>query len=140
MSSTDEGKTWSAPINATPGEADLDHFTPAIAAVRGTVHLTYQTHAPTHVNADPLVNAVYRAIRRGKTVGVPLLLGPPTDVSVSAVTTVGGRVPLKFLGDYAGIAASALSAHPIWCRAGKFSEEKTNPTNTHQRSYSAQIA
>jgi hypothetical protein len=136
-SSTDEGKTWSLVVNATPAEPGLDHFTPAIAAVGGKVHLTYRTRRPGNVNALPLVDAVYRRLQGGVTTSGPAVLAT-SDANVAAFTSVAGVV-LKFFSDYAGVAASSTSANPIWDQAQAFAGAQANPTNTHQRSFSARI-
>jgi len=140
-SSTNEGQSWSLPVNATPGELGLDHFTPALAATGGKVQLTYRTRLPGSVNTPPasLVDAVYRAVRGsdGVTTSGPFVLAT-SDAGAAAFTTVAG-VPLKFFGDYAGIAASSISAHPVWDQSQTFSDQQANPTNTHQRSFSARI-
>jgi hypothetical protein len=138
-SSTDEGTTWSAPLNATPGEVGLDHFSPDIAAVGSKISLTYRTHTPTDVNADPKVDAVYRAIQSGLTVSGPTNLYGASDANLAAFTTVAGA-QLRFFGDYAGIAADAKGAHPIWAQSQNFPAQQANPTNTHQRAFSAAIA
>jgi Neuraminidase (sialidase) len=139
--STDEGQHWSPPVDATPLEPTLDHFTAAIAVVGGKVHLTYRTHlAGTNVSAPPpasLVDAVYRALQGGVTTSGPFVL-KTSDAAVAAFATVAG-VPLKFFGDYAGIAASSIAAHPIWDQSETFADAQPNPTNTHQRSFSARI-
>jgi hypothetical protein len=140
-SSANEGQTWTTPVDVTPGEL-VDHFTPAIAVVGGpapTVHLTYRTHAPTNVNVDPFVDAVYRRVTAGgATTFGPQVLAT-SDASVAAFTTVASTVPFKFFGDYAGIAASSISAHPIWDQSQTFPDQHSNATNTHQRSFSARI-
>jgi hypothetical protein len=136
--STDEGQSWSPPLNATPGEANVDHFTPGIAAIGGTVHMTYRTRAPGNVTADPRVDAVYRALKGGVTTRGPLQLYSPSDAAVAAFSTVA-NVKLKFFGDYAAIAASPKSANPIWDQAQNFPQQQDNPTGTHQRSFSARI-
>lgn len=137
--STDEGQSWSPAVNATPGELGLDHFTPAVAVAGGQVHLTYRTHTPTNVNADPAVHAVYRALTTaGAPSGAPLELYAPSDASVAAFSTLAGQ-RLRFFGDYAGIAASPTAAHPIWDQAQNFAGQAANPTNTHQRSFSALV-
>ena len=137
--STDEGRTWSPSVNTTPGEVDLDHFNPDIAAVGGVVHLTYRTRAPGNLNTSPRVDAVYRRLDgNGLTTAGPLQLYAPSDASVAAFTTVAG-VPLKFFGDYAGIAATSTAAFPIWDQAQNFPGQQPNPTNTHERSFSARV-
>jgi BNR repeat protein len=137
-SSPDGGQTWTPVVNATPGELDLDHFTPAIAAAGGTVHMTYRAHAPVSVEADPSVDAVYRALEGGLTTVGPVFLAKPSDTTVSAFTTVAAAT-LHFLGDYAGIAVSRRTAHPIWCQAQNFKHQDPNDTNTHQRAASAGV-
>ena len=131
-SSTNEGQSWSSPVNATPLEGTIDHFTPAIAATGGKVQLTYRTRLPGNVNVSPFVDAVYRT-----TTSAPVVLAT-SDAGVAALTTVAGA-PLKFFGDYAGIAASSISAHPVLDQAQTFPDQQANPTNTHQRTFSARI-
>jgi photosystem II stability/assembly factor-like uncharacterized protein len=138
--SADEGKTWSDPINATPNETDLDHFTPAIAVRGRTVYVTYRTHQPGPVDASPMVGAVYRAVRGGKTIAGPIDLFKPSDATAAAFTTgpMAGKT-LRFFGDYAAIAVGGLWIHPIWGQSGTFPRQKANPTDTHERAYSARI-
>jgi hypothetical protein len=140
-SSKDEGRTWSTPVNVTPGESDLDHFTPDIAAQDGVIHLTYRTREPGNLNSSPQVNTMYRSLRHGgKKPGRPIQLGRTSDSDVAAFTEVAGSAPLKFFGDYAGIAAgSSGPSHPIWGHAHTFKNQRDNPTDTHQRSYSSRV-
>ena len=105
----------------------------------GRVHLTYRTHTPTNVNADPTVHAVYRALTTaGAPSGTPLELYAPSDASVAAFSTLAGQ-RFRFFGDYAGIAASSTAANPIWDHSQNFAGQSANPTNTHQRSFSARV-
>jgi len=138
--SSDEGLTWSDAINATPDESDLDHFTPDIAAAGKIVHLTYRARQPGNLDASPMVDAVYRRIAdRGRKPRKPLELGKPSNADVAAFVTVEGA-PFKFFGDYAGIvAAPGGLAHPIWDHAQTFKNQRDNPTDTHQRSFSARV-
>jgi hypothetical protein len=135
-SSTNEGSTWSALLNATPAEPELDHFSPDIAVAGNTISLTYRTHTPSNVNADPVVDAVYRAIQNGVTVSGPTNLYGASDASLASFTTVAGA-QLRFFGDYAGIAFDGKYAHPIWAQSQNFPGQQSNPTNTHQRAFSA---
>jgi BNR repeat protein len=137
--STNEGQSWSPAVNVTPGELALDHFTPAIAAVGGKLHLTYYTRAAGNLNLSPLVGSVYRRLdSSGGTTFGPVQLAAPSNATVAAFTTVAG-IPLKFFGDYIGIAASTLAAHPLWAQAQNFPNQHPNPTNTHERAFSARV-
>jgi hypothetical protein len=133
--STDEGLTWTTPVDVTldPG---VDHFTPDIAVAGGIVHLTYRAHTPTNVNADTNVAAVYRQVVNFVS-GTPITL-KVSDARYAARTTAN---QLKFFGDYAGIAAAACVAHPIWGQSESFGD--TSPTvptpPTHERAFSARI-
>jgi len=135
--SSDGGNSWSPPVDATPDPL-LDHFTPAIDVVGPTIHLTYRTHVG-DVNVNPLVDAVYRRVTSGGTTTFGPTLLKTSDASVAAFTKVASTAQFQFFGDYAGIAASSISAHPIWGQAELFPDAQTNPTNTHQRSFSARI-
>ena len=100
--------------------------------------MTYRTRTPGNVNAAPMVDAVYRALKGGVTTSGPFQLYTPSDATVAAYSTVA-NVKLKFFGDYAAIAASPKSANPIWDQAQNFPQQQENPTGTHQRSFSARI-
>jgi hypothetical protein len=140
--SADGGNTWSTSVDLTPGEATLDHFTPAIAAMGGKVYLTYRTRMPGNVFAgSPFnsVDAVYRVVdgaTGATTAGPGSLYSTPTNTDFAAYTTQGA---FKFLGDYAAIAVSPQSAHAIWCQAQNFAGAATNPDNTHIRAFSARV-
>lgn len=138
-SSPDEGKTWASSANATPSESSLDHFTPAIAATPSGVALTYRTHAPSNVSSDPTVHAMSRTLNgSAQTTSGPFELSSPSDASVAAFTTLDGQT-LRFFGDYAGIAPSSVGSNPIWDQSQNFAGQQQNPTNTHQRTFSAQV-
>jgi hypothetical protein len=137
--SSDEGQTWTPVLNVTPGEVALDHFTPSIAVNGGKVSLVYYTRTPGNLLLSPAVQAVYRRLDTlGATTQGPLNLATPSDSTVAAFTTVA-NVPLKFYGDYIGIAATSLAAHPIWAQAQNFANQQPNPTNTHERAFSARV-
>jgi hypothetical protein len=138
--SRDEGRTWSGIMNATPNEEGRDHFTPGIALAGGKIHLTYRTHAPTSLEADPMVKAVYRAIRRGKTIAGPIPLNKSSDANHAAFVTISASpTKFRFFGDYAAIDATARVAHPIWAQARAFKHARPNPDDTHQRAFSARV-
>jgi hypothetical protein len=114
-SSSNGGATWSAlaKVNPDAQSKGIDHFTPAVAAYGGFVHVTYRTRAG---GSSPslYVGMRYRgSADEGATWGAELTLGAPSDLTYAA--QAGG----KFLGDYMGLAASANAVHALWCRSAK---------------------
>jgi hypothetical protein len=119
--STDSGAGWSALTRVNPDApgSRLDHFTPAVTAVNGKVHVVYRTR-DTSAGLSLLVDMRYIASNDGGlTFAGERVLGDPTDLRFAAQTTTFdcGNPPCYFLGDYMGVAASSQFVHPVWCRA-----------------------
>lgn len=119
--STNGGTSWSAltRVNTDPPTSHLDHFTPAVAAVNGKVHVTYRTR-DTSAGLSLLVDLRYiGSADGGTTFSGERVVGDPTDLHFAAQTTTNDCLspPCYFLGDYMGVAASPQAVHPVWCRA-----------------------
>jgi hypothetical protein len=140
-SSTDEGKTWSTPLNATPNETGIDHFTPTIAASSAGVFLSYRAHAPSNVSASPKVDAFYRVLpaEGAATAPPPLRLTKSSNSNVAAYSTISGQGKFVFYGDYQGLAAAGKAIYAVWCQAQRFKHQTKNPTGTHQRAFVARL-
>jgi hypothetical protein len=125
-SSSDGGASWSA-VRVVNRASTRDHFTPAVAAYGGFVHFLYRSRR----NLSPRVDARYVvSADGGSTFGPERRLGRTADLRFAAVA--GGRA---FLGDYAGLAASADAAHAVWCLPSR--PHGTPPP--HQTTWSATI-
>jgi|GEM_PF-1759112 len=119
--SSDGGASWGALARVNPDAANsrLDHFTPAVAALTGKVHVTYRTR-DTNGGLSPFVDMRYIGSEDGgATFGSERVLGDPTDLRFAAQTTTNDCLnpPCYFLGDYMGVAVSTQAVHPVWCRA-----------------------
>jgi hypothetical protein len=138
--STDGGASWSglARVNPDPPGSLLDHFTPAVAALDGSVHVTYRTR-DTSAGLSTLVDMRYVASQdSGATFGGESILGDPTDLHFAAQTTSFDCLnpPCYFLGDYMGVAVSPQAVHPVWCRAF---QDPAAPAARNQTTWSSRV-
>jgi hypothetical protein len=130
-SSSNGGAAWSALAKVNPDvqSMGLNHFTPAVAAYGGFVHVTYRTRAGGSSPSN-FVGMRYRGSPDGGgTWGPELTLGPRTDLTYAA--RAGG----KFLGDYMGLAASANVVDAVWCRSSK----PPTPRTYHQTAWGGEV-
>jgi hypothetical protein len=114
LSSSSNGRTWTAPRPVSPAVAGLDRFTPAVAAWAGKVYVSYRTRAangtaPT-VSEDLVVSG-----DGGLRFGPQRQVGP---ASVLAYAAVANTPTTAFLGDYMGLAATQRLAVLAWCVSG----------------------
>jgi hypothetical protein len=135
------GTTWGALTRVNPDAPNslLDHFTPAVAAFDGRVHVTYRARSVSG-GLSPLIDMRYIASADGgATFGGERVVGDPADLSFAAQTTEDrcSSPPCFFLGDYMGIAASADGAHPVWCRSF---DEPSSTAAEHQTAWSSAIS
>jgi hypothetical protein len=140
-SSTDGGASWGAlgRVNSDAPNGRLDHFTPAVAALDGSVHVTYRTR-DTSAGLSLLVGTRYIASTDGgATFGSERVVGEPTDLRFAAQTTTYDCItpPCYFLGDYMGVAVSAQAVHPVWCRAF---QDPAMPSARNQSTWTSRIA
>jgi hypothetical protein len=129
--SSSEGAHWSRVKRVNP-DGNLSHFTPAVAAFGGTVHVTYRTRNDSGATPSNFVDERYIvSADGGKTFGGELVIGPSTNLRFAAIT---GKAQ-AFLGDYTGVAATADAAHLVWCVA------RRGPSGGryHQTTWSATI-
>jgi len=138
--SIDGGGSWSAlaRVNADSPSSRLDHFTPAVAAVSGMVHVAYRTR-DTSAGLSTFVDMRYVLSEdSGVTFGTERIVGDPTDLRFAAQTTTSdcANPPCYFLGDYMGLAASPQAAHPVWCRAF---QDPAAPTARNQSTWSSRV-
>lgn len=130
LSSSADGRTWSAPSVVDPKVAGLDRFTPAVAANGNAVHVTYRTRAAN--GTAPTVTEDYIAsLDGGRSFGFEREVGPPTTLTFAATA------PGAFLGDYMGLAATPQRAVLSWCVA---SQPPVAGMTTHQTDWSATVA
>jgi hypothetical protein len=114
--STDGGGTWSRTerVNPDPLRDGVDHFTPSLAATGGSVYVTYQTRA--EGGTAHLVDQRYvSSADGGRMWSEELILGPPSDLDYAALVGPG----MRFLGDYAGLAAGKNRVYAVWCRSAQ---------------------
>jgi hypothetical protein len=138
--STDGGRSWSAlaRVNADAPSSRLDHFTPAVAALNGMVHVVYRTR-DTSAGLSTFVDMRYVLSEdSGVTFGTERVVGDPADLRFAAQTTTYdcGSPPCYFLGDYMGLAASPQASHPVWCRAF---QDPAAPTARNQSTWSSRV-
>jgi hypothetical protein len=140
-SSVDGGRSWGklVRVNPDPPNSGLDHFTPAVAARGGVVHVTYRTRDE-HAGLSPLVDMRYVASTdSGQTFNGEEVLGDPSDLRAAAVVTTREEDMLGtffFLGDYMGLAVSSAAVHPVWCRS---SLEPGVPPGMHETVWAARL-
>ena len=138
--STDGGASWSglARVNPDAPNSQRDHFTPAVSAVNGRVHVTYRTR-DTSAGLSLLVDLRYIASADGgATFSGERTVGDPTDLHFAAQTTTADCLnpPCYFLGDYMGVAASSQAVHPVWCRAF---QDPAQPSARNESTWSSRI-
>lgn len=138
--SADGAASWSAlaPVNPDLPNSQLDHFTPAVAALNGSVYVTYRTR-DSSAGLSPFVDMrSITSVDGGVTFGGEHVLGDPTDLRFAAQTTTNdcGQPPCYFLGDYMGVAASPQAIHPVWCRAF---QDPAAPTALNESTWSSRI-
>ena len=138
--STDGGADWGAltRVNADSPSSRLDHFTPAVTALNGKVHVVYRTR-DTSAGLSTLVDMRYSASDdAGLTFARERILGDATDLRFAAQTTTFdcGNPPCYFLGDYMGVAASSQAVHPVWCRAF---QNPAAPSAPNQSTWSSRV-
>jgi len=107
--STDGGTSWGplGLVNVRVPHRPRDRFTPGVAAYGGAVLVVYGARK----DVGPRVTMRYVASADdGVTFGRERRLGRTGDLTYAA--TAGGQ---RFLGDYIGVAASATTAHAVWC-------------------------
>jgi hypothetical protein len=115
--STDGGARWSAPQIVNPKVAGLDRFTPAVAADAGAVHVTFGTRGR-NGKAPTVTEDYISSTDGGRTFGFEHQVGPPSVLKYAAVS-IEGAPPVAFLGDYAGLAATAGEVELSWCQSSK---------------------
>lgn len=134
------GSSWGALARVNPDapNSQLDHFTPAVAALNGIVHVTYRTRS-TSGGLSPLVDMRYIASADGgATFSGERVIGDPTDLHFASQTTTNDCLnpPCYFLGDYMGVAASTQAVHPVWCRAF---QDPAMPTARNESTWSSRV-
>jgi hypothetical protein len=138
--STDGAATWSSLSRVNPDQptSQLDHFTPAVAALNGGVYLTYRTRSVSG-GLSPLVDMRYIvSTDGGATFGSERILGDPSDLRFAAQVTGAycTSPPCYFLGDYMGLAVSTQAVHPVWCRAF---QDPAAPTPRNESTWSSRV-
>ncbi|MBA3552760.1 MAG: exo-alpha-sialidase [Actinobacteria bacterium] len=130
--SSNGGRSWSplVRVNPDPGNSELDHFTPDVAALDGFVHVTYRTRDNEGGPSKFVGERYIHSEDGGATFEGELVLGPPTNLDYAA--EAGG----KFLGDYMGVTTSGRAAHAVWNVA---SRPPQPGAEYHQTTWSAVI-
>jgi hypothetical protein len=133
LSTSSDAVHWSAPVMVNPpsGQRLLDHFTPAVAAYGGTVHVSYYTRERAPGRYDVVYANETTATQPSLVFGPQVTLGVPGDLEFAARS--GND---RFLGDYTGLTASAESVHAVWSRPYF---EPGQPDPLHQAEFSAAI-
>jgi hypothetical protein len=132
--SVDGGGSWSPlqRVNQDATNSNIDHFTPAVAANSGYVHVVYYRR-DNNDGLNQLLRVAYTVSSDdGQTFGPEALLGRGVDLRYAAEVFFDGT---KFLGDYIGIAASATTVHPVWSRSFRPPVQR----DQHQTTWSARI-
>ncbi len=128
--STDGGTSWGPVrfVNPDGAARRSNHFTPAVAALGGTVLVIYRTRVDDSVRIDTRSIA---SADGGATFTREQHLGRHADTRFAA--TSGGVD--AFFGDYMGVALSADAGHAVWCS----SSHPPLGTTHHQTTWSATI-
>jgi len=130
--SSSEGTHWSHVRRVSPATPGTGFFTPDVAAYGGVVHATYRSRDDSGETPSQFVDQRYIvSTDGGKTFLGERVIGPRTNLAYAAIS---GKTQ-AFLGDYAGVAASADAAHLVWCVARRSS----GGAHYHQTTWSATI-
>jgi hypothetical protein len=124
------GERWSGlrRVNRDGVQSLLDHFTPDVAALGGKVFVNYYTRSNRGGPSDKVNQRYIDSEDNGASFDGELTLGPPGDLDFAALA------PVKFLGDYIGLAASPGRVHAVWCRPSELAGQRF-----HQTTWSATI-
>ncbi|MDB6029791.1 MAG: hypothetical protein JWM16_129 [Verrucomicrobiales bacterium] len=138
--SSDGGQTWGALVRVNPDDPDghLAHFTPAVTAKYGLVHVSYRTRdVSAGLGGSFVVDARYiLSTDRGSTFSGEQQIGDPSDLHFVALTDAEQGGGPKFYGDYMGIAVTSDFAFPVWCRS--FAESSSSATH-HQSTWISRV-
>jgi len=129
LASSANGKTWSHPVQVTPGNAaSIEYINAAVAAANGRVYVSYGRR---NLNSPNIIQQELTwSSDGGKTFAPPIALGPPSNLKYAAVA--GGKFP----GDYSGLSATPARVTAAWCVSSKPSD----PTAAfHQTLYAATL-
>jgi hypothetical protein len=130
--SANGGTTWTGPVKVNPDSSGSGqgHLNVGLAANNHVVHAFYLARKNNQgVWTDFVVQRYAHSENDGVSYTSEIAVGRKTDLNFAA--EAGGL----FLGDYIGIAASATTAHPVWCRAS----QPPFPETYHQTAWSATI-
>ncbi|HEV2376630.1 MAG TPA: sialidase family protein [Streptosporangiaceae bacterium] len=129
LSSSADGRHWSAPVMVTSGDGpSIQHITGAVAAYGGKVYVAYGTLNTKVDQGNHVQQQLSTSTDGGATFGPPITLGPVSNLTYAAVA--GGKFP----GDYAGASATASRLTLAWCVSSK----PANPNRVyHQTLYAA---
>ncbi len=129
LANSANGKTWSAPVQVTPGNAaNIQYINAAVAVANGRVYVSYGRRNLSSPNI--IQQELTWSSDGGKTFAPPIALGPPSNLKYAAVA--GGKFP----GDYSGLSATPARVTAAWCVSSK----PSNPTAAfHQTLYAATL-
>jgi hypothetical protein len=132
LSSSHDGRTWSAPMNVTPTRnAAIQHVNADVTAYNRKVFVSYGSRNTAVANGNLVQQEVTSSFNGGASFGPGLALGPASNLRYAAVA--GGKFP----GDYIGSSAVAGRLALVWCVSSK----PSSPTATfHQTVYGAELA
>jgi hypothetical protein len=114
--SANGGSSWSPPqrVNLDPPDSQVDHLTPAVAAIGGTVHVTY-LHRDMAVGLNQEITQHYIvSLDGGVTFGGDVQIGQSWDLTWA---TRLGNDYYALLGEYMGLAANDQFAIAVWPRS-----------------------
>jgi len=129
LASSANGKTWSHPVQVTPGNAaSIEYINAAVAVANGRVYVSYGRR---NLNSPNIIQQELTwSSDGGKTFAPPIALGPPSNLKYAAVA--GGKFP----GDYSGLSATPARVTAAWCVSSK----PPDPTAAfHQTLYAATL-
>jgi hypothetical protein len=114
LSSSPDGRHWSAPVQVTHGNnPDIQYINAAVAAGNGRVFVSYGARNLAAHNGNFVQQELTWSTDGGARFGPPIALGPVSNLKFSASSR--GHFP----GDYTGLSLTPTRLTAAWCVSSK---------------------
>jgi hypothetical protein len=113
LSSSADGRHWSAPVQVTHGGPNIQYINAAVAAGNGKVFVSYGAINTAVHQGNFVQQELTWSTNGGATFGRPIALGPLSNLKYSAQSR--GHFP----GDYSGLSLTPTALTSAWCLSSK---------------------